>query len=480
MNNTTREVAAFIVETPSDCVPARDRKAAARACWDTSGVLLAGSVQPVGRLILGHVAQRGGNPEATVLGTAVRTSAVLAALANGTFAHALDYDDMGAYGHPSGCLLTSLLAAAEQAKRPVSGYELLTAYCIGFEVGAGLKNASGYDQAERGFHSTAVFGGLAAAAACSRLLHLSVDQTMAALGIAASETGGLIANFGTMTKPLHMGLAARNGTRAALLARAGFTAAQDIIEARQGFAETFFGLGTYDLSTMVPRLGNPFRVADSITLKKYPCCGSNHSALDSVLGVMAERGIKYENVERVDVHEVLDSTPVVRYPLPETGLQGKFSLRYAVATAIWKQSVTIEDFTDERVKSSEMRDAMQKVRVHIVPRWHPASMYGAGAANPVEIRLRDGKVISAATDRSEMLGTPVNPLSDSALAAKVRTSVSCWSYDETTVKYVTDAWSRLDVCDDIAALVGQTVREKEAVLKGEGSEGRLPSLDGEP
>lgn len=454
MKDATRTIARFIVETPAESIPSEALDSIRWSCFDAVGVALAGSTQPVGQIIQGNAKARGGNPEATVLGAGFRTSATEAALANGTMAHALDYDDFGSFGHPTVGIFPALMAAAEL--KGASGKELLEAYAIGFEVGYGLNKDGNYNQYERGFHSTAVFGTIAAAAGCARLLGLNVEQTMNALGIAVSEASGIGRNNGTMVKPLHAGLAARGGITAALLAQQGLTAAPDIFEAKQGFAETFLGDGRYDFRRIIDALGNPFRHHTSVLIKKYPCCGSNHSALDAVLGLIHEHDITYDDVEKVEVQAMKYTSPVLRYPDPPTGLNAKFSIHHTVGAAIRDGEVRIEHFTDECARSPEMQEARSKVHAEVMARWDPRFMYPEGDVNPVVMHLKDGRTLSKAVDRHELLGSPRNRWSEESLQGKFRSNASRVLADENSVNRALETWFRLDTVakiDDAVATI---------------------------
>ena len=219
-----------------------------------------------------------------VIGSGFKTSAPLAALANGTMAHALDFDDVNWHmsGHPTVPLLPAILALGQGVH--ASGQEVLLAYALGFEVetkvGLGM-NPRHYDL---GWHATSTLGTLGAAVACAKLLRLDVMKTRMALGIAASMAAGLRQNFGTMTKPLHPGQAAMNGVTAAQLARLGWTADANILEAPYGFCQLYAGAGRYRLDDVVKQLGQPFEIlASGVAIKQYPCCAFTHRALDGML-----------------------------------------------------------------------------------------------------------------------------------------------------------------------------------------------------
>ena len=261
--------------------PAAARDAAARAVLDTIGVVLAGASEPAARAVQRVVMDSQG--PCTILGLAASAGAGDAALANGTAAHALDYDDMCfvSLAHPSAPLVAAALAAAETAG--ASGRSLLDAYVVGFEIEARLGRAMNPRHYQRGWHCTSTIGTIGAAAAAARLLGLDAKAAGHALAIAASEASGLKENFGTMVKPLHAGLAARNGVLAAQLAAAGMTASAAAIDGPQGFLAAMDSAQPA-LDEIAADLGSRWEILDTgITVKLYPSCAGTHPALDALL-----------------------------------------------------------------------------------------------------------------------------------------------------------------------------------------------------
>lgn len=415
-------------------LPAADRAAVVRSTFDLIGTLLAGRRSAHGRMVLEHVRDTGGQGPCTLLGTGATTAPAAAALANGTCAHADDFDDMGGYGHPSVALVPALLAAAELRERPVSGAELVEAYAVGFELGAALCRLGGYDQYERCFHSTPVFGMLAAAAATARLL--GVDAA-GALAIAASKASGLGRNSGTMVKPLHAGLAAAGGLEATLLARAGIVAAPDAFEARGGFCEAFFGRPV-DLERIRKALGRPYTVATTISIKKYPCCGSNHSALDAVALLMHDHALDGSDVAEVIVHDMVETSPVLRYPRPVDGLEGKFSIQFTVAQRIRAGRLGLSEFEDV----GEAAGMLARVRAEVVSRWDRRRA-GKARGNPVTIVTHDGRSLRAAVPRTELAGGPRHPPSWETLEAKFAANAGRRAEEAIAL------WRGLDELDDV-------------------------------
>jgi 2-methylcitrate dehydratase PrpD len=445
----TDKIVKFILETKEDDIPSQVYAVVKGACFDNIGTMLAGSIQPAGRIIIEYVKESGGVPETTVVGTGFRTSATMAALANATMGHALDYDDMGGYGHPTTALLPALLAVGE--KTNASGKQILIAYVVGFEVAATLlRGGVHYVQYELGFHSTGLFGSIASAAGAARLLGLNQEQTIMALGITASEASGLQRNNGTMTKPLHAGMACRNGVMAALLAKKGFTAYDDIFEAKTGFCDVFLGEGRYNIEHMAKSLGKPFTFQNANVIKKYPCCGTNHSALDATFALIKENNIKYDDIARVDVEALSYLSPVVRFPDPKRGLEGKFSIRHTVACMILDGKVDIDSFTDEKVIDPKVKEARGKVFIHVVSRWDPRFASGETATNPVTITLKDGRCLSNKVERHLMKGTvATNPLSQEELVSKFKANASL-VLSTRAMNQAIDLWLNLEKVGNIA------------------------------
>src|SRR4051795_13516341 len=251
---------------------------AKNAILDTIGVTLAGAAEPCTRIVarvLNTGAERG---ECLIFGTDRRAALLDAALINGTAAHALDFDDvsnsMG--GHPSAPIVPALFAAGETLDS--TGRDIIAAYVAGFETETRIGRGVNLHHYEKGWHPTATLGVFGAAAACSHLIGLDRAKTAQALAIASSLASGIKANFGTMTKPLHVGHAARGGLFAAMLAREGFTANDAALEHRQGFLSVFNGAGNFNTDEILADWGRPYDlVSPGIGIKQHPCCGSTHS-----------------------------------------------------------------------------------------------------------------------------------------------------------------------------------------------------------
>jgi 2-methylcitrate dehydratase PrpD len=248
---------------------------------DTVGVTLAGIVEDAPRMLRRVPGIAASSGPSLIFASHRRTSPLDAALVNGTASHALDYDDVSGVlgGHPSVMLIPPMLALAEQTG--ATGRDLAVAHVVGFETECRIARGVHFHHYDKGWHPTATLGIFGTVAAAARLLRLAPEQTAVAVGLAASLASGLKANFGTMTKPLHVGHAVRNGLFATLMVREGLTANPAALEARQGFLDVFNGPGTYDVERMLADWYAPAEVegGGEPGLKPYPCCGSAHSSI---------------------------------------------------------------------------------------------------------------------------------------------------------------------------------------------------------
>lgn len=438
----TRRIAEFSAGLTLSQVPTAGVEMARAAFIDCLGVTLAAHTEPIAGVLTRYLAEAGGLPTATALGLGVRTSPELAALAGGAMAHALDYDDVSEplYGHPSVVLVPAVLAVAEATG--ASGQRALEGYMAGFEVGNAIGRAMNPHHYGLGWHATATLGSLGAAAAAARVLGLDAGQTETALGIAASMAGGIRRNFGSMTKPLHAGNAARAGVAAAMMARAGLTAASAIVEGAYGFAQLFGGVEPGALEAAAEGLGRRWTLeADGIWFKFYPCCASTHRSLDAVLMLKAAHGFTAADVAEVVSYVPAHIPEILIHPRPSTSLQGKFSLQYTVAAALLDGRIGLGSFTDEQIGRPAARELGERVRMEVVP--------ASGEETEVEVRLVDGRRLSMQVVNPK--GHPLNPLTPAELRAKFTDCAS--AFPGARAEAALAALERLESLDRIDSLL---------------------------
>ena len=410
-------VSAFAEFVTSASVPPRALDAARDAVLDTVGVILAGSVEPAARVVQAVARADGGLSRCSILGTADRTGAAWAALANGTAAHALDYDDVSfvSLAHPSAPLVGAGLAAAELSA--ASGHTLLEGYCVGFEVEAVLGRVMNPAHYQHGWHSTSTIGTVGAAAAAARVLGQDPDTVSRALSIAASEASGLKENFGTMVKPLHAGLAARNGVLAALLAGEGLTASERAIDGPQGFLVALRSQQA-EMDDALQALGRDWEIIDGgITVKLYPSCAATHPTIDALIDLRHEYGLAPEDVEAIEIG-VDEVTPTVLiYHQPTTGLESKFSMEYCAAAAVAQGRVGIDTFEPPCLSDPVIQRLVSRVTMRVDP-----SVGGEGAELTqarVRVRLGHGRILELFANGAH--GHPARPASPAELYSKFRT-----------------------------------------------------------
>jgi 2-methylcitrate dehydratase PrpD len=396
----TERIAEYVTTTSLEDFPSEAIEAAKGAMMDCLGCALAGSVEPLAAILSDFVRSTGGGPIASVIGRGFKTSAPEATLVNGAMAHALDYDDINRIvkGHPSAVLAPAALALGEEAGAP--GRDMLLAYMVGFEVACSVGDSTSVDfHDDLGWHPTSPLGTLGSAAAASKMLKLDQDQTAMAISLAASQAAGLRQNFGTMTKPYHAGAAGRNGVTAAKLVQAGFTASNDAIEGRFGFLHAFSGGSGYDLEKLLENLGRRCYFTETgIEIKKYPCCGSAHLALNAAAGLVARETIEPSEIDRIAVLVDFDPPRSLIHSRPKQGLEGKFSMNYCMAAAFLDQKIGLGTFTDEQVMRPEAQSLIPKVEMVRIAGYEGRPSW-VEAYNVVEVHMRDGRVLQERRDR---------------------------------------------------------------------------------
>lgn len=409
----TASLARFAVGAARRDFPSRAREMAVDAITDCVGCILAGTAEPlVGPLL--EVVTTGADAPAPLLGLGRRAAPADAALVNGTLAHALDYDDTNhpGYAHPTAAILPALLAAA--ALRPeATGRDIVTGYIVGIEVVGKLGAALNTAHYKRGWHATSTFGTLAAAAAAASLLGLDEERSGVALAVAASSASGLRANFGTMTKPLHAGLAARNGVLAALLARVGWTANPAALEHVAGYVAAFNGDAEVR-SAPLTRWGEELEILSEygLALKPFPSCGATHPGIEAAL-LLREQVGDSSRIRRVrcGVSEMA-FRPLI-YVDAATGLQGKFSLHYCVAAALVHGEVNLGTFRDDRIADPRVKALMANTVMDADDRVRHDPEF----ATIIELELDDGRRLEKLVPLA--MGKPSRWFSKSRLRSKL-------------------------------------------------------------
>jgi len=447
--NDTERVARFVAETSIENIPNDVLAAAKTAILDCLGVALAGSTEESARICAEQVRMEEARGAASVWGQGFKSSASLAALANGTAAHALDFDHGVYLGQPTSGVIPAVMALAEAVG--ASGRDLLEAYVAGFEATAKIAKSIS-EEGRGGWHSAGTLGTLGATLSCAKLLKLDIDKARMALGIATSMASGTACNYGTMTKPLGAGLAARSGVMAASFAQRGFTASPKALESATGFFGAFLSLPPDPAP--IEELGRSYELTQGLKIKPYACGGLSHNAIDAVLEMRERDGIKADAVESIHVEVAKHAYDRLVFRVPQTGLEGKFCMGYLLARAMISGKVSLDDFTDAAVREQPMLEFAKKVHMELNTDLADSS---EGRPSKVAVRLKDGKIISRYVEYSK--GGPQAPLSARELRVKF---VDCAHrvIDEKAVQGILDYVENLESLKDVGPLCRLLVGER--------------------
>lgn len=414
MAHLTADLGRFVADLDLDSAPERVRAIAKTGFADCYAVMVAGAREPVVGLVdrtLG-AAPKGRGASLIPGGESRRVSD--AALVNGVAAHVLDYDDVALDGHPSAVLVPAILAQAEASES--SGAEMLAAYLAGYEVWAELIGREEGALHEKGWHPTAVLGPIASAAACAKLRRLDAARTATALATAASMSAGLVSNFGTMTKSFQVGRAAQSGLIAAELADAGFTASPDALEHRAGFLTAVSPTGRPDRERPMALDGREWRILKhGLNVKRYPICYATHRAIDGALDLVTRHKLKPGDIDQIKVSTGETQMLMLRNHKPQTGLEAKFSMNFAMASSVVAGNVGLGELTDDFVRKPEVQALMGQVVFETTS----ATMAGLSFApfDTVAIRTMSGETLeSGRVERAK--GSHQKPLSEQELWTK--------------------------------------------------------------
>lgn len=354
------DTVAFISGTSYDELPDASIRTAERCFIDTIGVIYPGAAKSAGGKAGAMGAALGTDGPTPILGAGTAVGPLDAAFVNGTAAHGLDFDDsQGAIpGHPSGVIVPVLLSATHFVE--ATGRDAIAAYAVGFEVEHFVGQAIYPSHYDHGWHANGTLGTFGAVAAASHYLGLEEDEIRQALNIVSSMPAGVRANFGTDTKPMHSGQAARSGLTAALLAREGFTGGANAFAGDHGFFDVYAGAKDPDFDAL-PELDGRALETVGVDVKKYACAHPQHGCMGAASQLVEEHDIDPDAIEGVHLLVSGIADEACRYDDPQTGLEGKFSLPYTVASAIVLDRVTLETFEDEGVANPDVQAIREKV-----------------------------------------------------------------------------------------------------------------------
>ena len=426
----------------AEAIPDEALEAAGHCLLDWLGCALAGSTEPLVRMLVDELVGAASEAPSTVLGPppARRAMPAIAALVNGAAGHALDYDDthMTMSGHPTAPVAPAVLALAEQIG--ASGREVLHAVVVGIETEGRLGLLLG-GHYEAGWHATGTIGTFGAAAACAHLLALSTGQWLHAFGLAGTQAAGVKGVFGTMSKPLHAGKAAQNGLMAAVLAKRGFTSATDIIGMDQGFGHLHSA--TVGGADVLEAAAGRWFVRETL-FKYHAACYLTHSAITATQQLVCLDGVDPQAVDHVEIEAHRSLFNVCNIQSPTTGLEGKFSLRTTAAMAVLgidtSDTSMFSDAIVNRPDVVALRDRVTVVESHV----------GQTVA-AVSVRQRDGREHRRSYDS----GVPADDLAEQwpRLVTKFR-GLAAPIIGDARAEAMIEAVRSIDMAPSVASIMG--------------------------
>ena len=453
--NTTEQLSSYFVDTTFDDIPDQVAQLSKHFVKDWLAAAIGGYGNEAGKAIIKYVQEEGGNPEARILGSGLKTSLSNAALVNGTLGHLLDFDDF-APSHPTATILPAALVLGE--KLHASGKELILAQVMGYECFNRLYQAAWQYELvlrRRGVHPTSIWGACASAVVAAKMLGLDVEKTRMTLGLAATQAMGLMENFGTPTKGFHCGNAARTGVSSALMVKQGYIASKTILEGSHGFYNALIGEGNYDLSRITHKLGEDWLLLNpGIDTKKYPSCGATLRAIEAGVCLAEENDITPGQVESIEV--LINSTRknFLRFDKPTCGDEAKFSMPYAVAVGLADRDVTLDSYRDEKVNQPVMQELVGKVKLTVMD---DSLSDDIKKTTPVTVTLKNGKVYSK--NIVDFTGSAPNPMSDEDLRKKFHycASIPNPALSSEKVDKCLGIIDSLETCGDVSSIVDELV-----------------------
>lgn len=406
---------------------------------------MAGSRDPLGAMLRAYLVKADRIPEATVLGWDRKVSCSNAALANGALAHVLDFDDTSysTCGHPTAPIMPAVLSVGEVNQ--LSGKQILEAFVLGFEAQCKLGAAINPHFLDRGWHPMGPLGRVGSVIAVSKLLGFDQEKMENALGLACATASGICAVMGSSAKAMNSGFAAEAGVRSAFLAHQGLTGPKGVLERKGGFCDMF--AGEYALSRLTDNLGNPYDlICPSVDFKQYPSCSATQAAIDAMLRIREETGLRPDEVEAIECRAGPWIPRLLVHPFPKNGLEGKFSMPYCLSVALLHGAVRIEDFENGAVTDTKVTKLLKKVTV--IP---DMTLEKEGHVEGAIVTVRDihGRRFERRVDKAK--GSSENPLSDSELLQKF-TMVTSKCFEAKTAAKLGDLIMNLERVESIAEL----------------------------
>lgn len=401
--HTTREVSERICAAKFDDLPLEAVSYSKTLTLSALGAMIAGASRTSGRIMTKYVQRAGGSPEATVMGTNLKTNVEIAAMANATFAHSTEYeDDSFPEAVSSYTIFPVVLALGERLKS--SGKEIIESFVVGYEMQARIGLACP-EVRRRGMLTLSAAGTLGCAAAAAKLLKLDPGRTTMAMSLAASQCSGIAHQTGTTAHTFEMGISGRNGLTSALLAAEGFTGQPDIFEAPRGLFHIINGGKIPSTEDVLGAWGKPYRLME-IGVKMYPCCFHLQRIIEATVNLKREHHVSASNVDEVQVEVNLFIPQIIQYPEPRNEDETQFSLQHAIAAALLEKKVSPESFADDKIRDASFGAMRRRVKMVVREEWGWATI---GWSPIITIILKNREKLSTTIVAAR--GQPPNLLS---------------------------------------------------------------------
>ena len=450
--NITAQALEFVEQVSFSDIPAEALRIGKRCLLDGLGLYVAGSEEHCVQILQQEAQGCGGRPDAYTFDPGFRVPAPMAARVLGTAGHAHDWDDSqvsidpdhiyGLLTHPTIPPLTAALVMAQRLGG-IDGKTFMLAFLTGFEVECKISEWMLPQHYMRGMHSSGTVGTFGAYVAAAKLLGLNSEQLSSGFGIAASFAAGIRCNFGTMTKPLHVGRAAENGVTAALLAAQGYSGDPQALDGPWGFLAVQGGGVNPD--KMTQRFGAPWSIVEpGVSIKPYPCGVLTHPTIDLMLKLVTSADLAPESIAKVVVYAGSNILKPIRYPIASNHLQAKFSLPAALAMIALVRKAGKVEFSDDFVASNAMQAMQRRISTEL-----DADIEAQGfdkMRSRIAITLANGEELSGWADE-RYRGGPENPLSDAELEAKVHSCCAGVLVDAAQQRLIEMAWSVTELED---------------------------------
>jgi 2-methylcitrate dehydratase PrpD len=445
--SVTEQLAEWIVKAQYEDVPVAGIHRVKERFIDSLGVQFAGMSVSTGQIVRAWVKAQGAKPESTVIGGGFKSTPSLATLVNATAGHALEFDDIATFsGHYANPLTAASLAVAE--KLGASGREAILAWMVGYEVicqtAKPCRDGSRNTLLWRGWFNQGFQPVLGVAALTAKLLGLDVTQTRMALGNAASAMAGIMKNRGSDTKSFTAGSAAMHGVMAAELMALGFTANEDIMDGDDGVAR-LLGLDVGDPQKVLDGLGTWEMATNGSTMRLHASCGAGHWGQDALQRILRNRPIDPEDIDSLVVYLPGFLMPMLPFHQPQTGLEGKYSIEYDLATVALDGRAGLYQYTDEAVQRPAARELMK--RVEYIP--VEGDISEVQLESKVVLKLKDGEELEETVSKSH--GTPTDPLTEDEVVGKFHECSEALLAPAQRDQIIDLCW-RLDALDDLTEL----------------------------